>query len=174
MLLSNLLVVIIIIGVFPVVVPKYIMKLFAYTKYNRWFNSNYCVMPHGFPTKALQSETGILEIVSQINILMPQLAGFIDQFTTTVKESNISVVTDTVGNMSINVPASMPEDVAQTVSQKIGVIDRLINTRGQEISDLLQKGTSLENKLKMQNPNYVSQLTAKIEEFRLLNSSYKH
>jgi hypothetical protein len=174
MLLYSLLIIIIITNIFPMIVPKNRIKLFAYIKNNRWFNSNYCVMPHGFPTKALQSDTGILEIVSQINTLMPQLADFINQFTTTVNESNISVVTDTVGNMSISVPASMPEDVANTVSKKIGVIDRLINTRGQEISDLLQKGTSLENKIKMQNPNYVSQLTAKIEEFRLLNASYKH
>lgn len=68
----------------------------------------------------------------------------------------------------------MPEDVANKISTKINVIDRLINTRVQEIHELLQKGMSLDNKLKMENSNYVSQLTSKIEEFRRLNSLYKH
>lgn len=84
------------------------------------------------------------------------------------------MVTDSIGNMSIDVPQNMPDDVANKISTKVGIIDRLITTRGQEIHDLLQKGIHLENKLKMENSNYVSQLTDKIEEFKKLNSSYKH
>lgn len=105
---------------------------------------------------------------------MPQLANFINQFNTTVSQSGITVVTDSIGNMSIDVPQTMSDDVANKISTRIGVIDRLITSRGQEVNDLLQKGTLLENKLKMDNPNYVSQLTDKIQEFRRLNSSYKH
>lgn len=132
------------------------------------------VRPHRFSNKLLQSEPSILDIVGQISTLMPQLADFINQFNTTVNESGVNVVTDTAGNMSVSVPGSMTDEVANAISKKIGIIDRLINTREQEISDLLQKGTSIEDKLKMDNPKYVSQLTDKLKEFKQLNSSYKH
>lgn len=124
--------------------------------------------------KVLKSEMGILDIIAQIDSLLPQLANFINQFNTTINQSNISVVTDAIGNMSIDVPQNMSDDDATKVSTRIGIIDRLITTRGQEINELLQKGNLIENKLKKENPEYVSQLTEKIQEFRRLNHSYKH
>jgi hypothetical protein len=163
-----------IIGVFVPLVRKDSGVSLNNIKSSWCFNSNYMVRPHRFATKPLQSEMSLLDIVGQINTFMPQLADFINQFNTTVNESGVSVLTDRDGNMSVSVPASMTDEVANAISQRIGIIDRLINTRGQEISDLLQKGTSIENKLKMENPHYVSELTAKIEEFKRLNSSYKH
>lgn len=124
--------------------------------------------------KVLKSEMGILDIIAQIDSLLPQLANFINQFNTTINQSNISVVTDAIGNMSIDVPQNMSDEDATKVSTRIGIIDRLITTRGQEINELLQKGNLIENKLKKENPEYVSQLTEKIQEFRRLNHSYKH
>lgn len=122
----------------------------------------------------MRSEMGISEIVAEINSLLPQLSNFINQFDATVTQSGINVVTDSIGSMSIDVPQNMPDDVANKISTRIGIIDRLITTKGQEINDLFQKGIHLENKLKMDNPDYVSQLTDKIKEFKKLNSSYKH
>ena len=136
------------------------------------FYSNCIPKPHLFATKPLRSD--ISEIVTEINTLLPQLADFINQFNTTVSKSGINVVTDSVGNMSIDVPKNMPDSVANNIGTRIGIIDRLITTRGQEINDLLQKGVQAENKLKMENPKYVSQLTETIVEFERLNSSYKH
>jgi hypothetical protein len=134
----------------------------------------YNIKPHSFSTKSLKSEVGVAEILTEVNALLPQLNDFINKFNTTVSQTGISVVTDSIGNLSIDVPKEMTDVVANKVSTKIGVIDRLITTRGQEINDLLQKGMHLENKLKMENPNYVSQLTDKIQEFKRLNSLYKH
>lgn len=130
--------------------------------------------PHSFESKALKADIGISEIVTEINSLLPQLAKFINQFSSTVSQTAVNVVTDSTGSMSIDVPQNMTDDEAQTISTKIGIIDRLITTRGQEINDLLQKGISLENKLKLEDPNYVSQLTDKIKEFKRLNALYKH
>jgi hypothetical protein len=106
---------------------------------------------------------------------MPQLAKFIAEFHTTVNESGgIKVLTDAAGNMEIDLPGSISDHVANKFSTRIGIIDRLITTQGQQVRDLLEKGTDLENKLKMADPNYVSQLTDKIKEFHRLNSLYKH
>jgi len=136
--------------------------------------SNYNVKPHRFATKQLHSEMGISEIITQIDTLLPQLANFINQFSSTVSKSGISVITDTIGTMSIDVPQHMSNEVADKLSTKIGVIDRLITTRSQDINDLLQKGAALENKLKLVDSQYVSQLTDRMQEYKKLISSYKH
>jgi hypothetical protein len=117
---------------------------------------------------------GIPEILAELNSLLPQLSDFINNFNTTVNQSGINVVTDSIGNLSLDVPKEMPDAVANKMSTRIGIIDRLITTKGQEINELLQKGINLENKHKMDNSHYVSQLTDKIQEFKRLNSLYKH
>ena len=138
------------------------------------FNNGEVSNPHAFTSKTLTSAMGITEIVSEIDTLLPQLANFISQFNTTVSQSGISVVTDAAGNMDMDVPKSISDEVANKVGARIGVIDRLITTRGQEINDLLQKGLALEANIKMTDPNYVSQITDRVQEFNKLNSSYKH
>jgi len=122
-----------------------------------------------FSTKLLKSDLSLPEILSEINTLLPQLSNFINQFNNTVNESGITVVTDSIGNLSIDVPQNMSDSAASKVSTRIGIIDRLITTRGQEINDLFQKGTILDNKLRMENPNHVSELAPKIEQFKKLN-----
>jgi hypothetical protein len=135
---------------------------------------NYRVTPHKFATKQLKSDLAISEILAQIDSLLPQLASFINQFNTTVSQSGISVITDTIGNMSIDVPQHISEEVSNKLTNKIGVIDRLITTRSQDISDLVQKGTILEEKLKVADSHYVSQLSDRMQEYKRLISSYKH
>jgi hypothetical protein len=138
------------------------------------FCDNYRVTPHKFATKLLKSDLAISEIVSQIDSLLPQLASFINQFNTTVSQSEISVITDTIGNMSIDVPQHISEELANKLTNKIGVIDRLITTRSQDISDLIKQGTILEEKLKLADSHYVSQLSDRMQEYKRLISSYKH
>jgi hypothetical protein len=106
--------------------------------------------------------------------MLPQLSGFIEQFNNVVKEFNVNVVTDTFGNMSVDVPMDMTDSQANFVSKKLGVIDKLINSHGTSINELFQKGLKIEGNIKANNPNYSSALTDKISEFKLLNRSYKH
>lgn len=129
--------------------------------------------PHAFASVALHSETTVLEVVTEVGKLLPQLSNFIAQFDATVVKSGVNVITDTAGSMSIDVPNSMPDVEASKVSTRLGVIDRLINTRGQEINLLLQKGLQL-SKVKGENSEHVSQLHDQIQEFRRLNNLYKH
>lgn len=129
--------------------------------------------PHTFASVALHSETTVLEVVSEVGKLLPQLSSFIAQFDATVVKSGVNVMTDAVGSMSIDVPNSMPDAEASQISTRLGVIDRLINTRGQEINLLLQKGLQL-SKVNGENPEHVSQLHNQIQEFSRLNIIYKH
>jgi hypothetical protein len=43
----------------------------------------------------------------------------------------------------------MSDDVAQKVSTRINIIDSLITTRQSDISDLIQKGLALQNKINL-------------------------
>lgn len=141
--------------------------------YIDWYSDN-IPKSHAFVNYTIQSNIDITNIVSELNVLLPQLSDFINQFNNEINQNGINVITDSTGNMSIDVPSNMPNVESERISTRIGVIDRLITTRGQEINELLKKGLSMENKLKMENPNYVSQLSDKITEFKRLNDLYKH
>jgi ABC-type transporter Mla subunit MlaD len=114
------------------------------------------------------------QILSQINILLPQLSEFLNQFNNIIAENNINVVTDSVGNMSIDAPNSMSDEQTQFVSKKVGVVDRLINTRGEQINQLLEEGMKKDNALKSANPKHHSVILEKLAEFNRLKDSYKH
>lgn len=148
--------------------------MYNYNKLAFEFTSSPLKGNDSLATNLLKSDMSLTEILTEINTLLPQLANFVNQFHSTVNQSGIVVVTDTMGNMSIDVPNTMSELETNNISTRIGIIDRLITTRGQQLNELFQKGTLLESNLKIENPNYVSQLTEKIEEFKNLNSSYKH
>jgi hypothetical protein len=156
---------------------KYFNTIFNDKYYNTTFSSKYpytVAKPYDFVSLRLESGLDISSIVTEVNALLPQLAGFIDQFNNIVTQSSLNVITDSVGNMSIDVPHSMSDIEAQNISKRISVIDRLITTHGNSINDLFQKGLSLESKLKANNPNYVSELSDQLAQFKKLNASYKH
>lgn len=130
--------------------------------------------PYRFVSSTLQCGVDINNIVNEVNSILPQLADFIGQFNNLITQTGINVITDSVGNMSIDVPNNMPETEANKLSTRIGIIDRLITNHDTTLNDLFKKGLSLENKLKTDNPNYVSQLSEQISEYKKLNASYKH
>jgi|1185.fasta_scaffold27552_2 uncharacterized tellurite resistance protein B-like protein len=113
-------------------------------------------------------------IICELSNLLPQLSGFIDQFNSLVVSSGVNVFTDHAGNMSVDIPNSMTDVDASNVVKRLSIIDRLINTQGSAINDLLQAGMKIEKELKVSDPNYTSNLVQQIEEFKRLNSSYKH
>ena len=127
----------------------------------------------GFVTLPLKSSFELDNIILEVNRMLPQLAGFIEQFNNIISQHGINVVTDAQGNMSMDVPASMPETTYKNISNRLGIVDRLINNHGYSISDLFQKGLSLEQEIKQTDQNYTSQLTDQIEKFKKLNASYK-
>lgn len=122
----------------------------------------------------MESNVEFTQILTDLGAYLPQLGQFIIQFNDVVTRNGINVITDSVGNMSMDVPSEMSDALANNLSKRLGIIDRLITQRGQEINELLLKGLELEKNLKLENPDYVSPLTEKINEFKRLNSIYKH
>ena len=113
-------------------------------------------------------------IILSIGSHMSEFSTFINKFDTTVVQEGINVMTDSEGNLSIEVPSTMSDDVAKKVTTKIEIIDRLINTRESDISDLIKKGLALQNKISTVDPSYKSEIFNQITEFEKLKSSYKH
>ena len=122
------------------------------------------------PTELLQEFNHIVE---KIDILMPQLYDFIMQFNQVVATPGLNVVTDAGGNMALDVPVSMPDAQAENIGKRLGIIDRLITTRGQEINGLLQRGIKVESSLGSP-PELESKILDRIREFERLNAIFRH
>ena len=115
-----------------------------------------------------------MDIVDQIDALIPQFAGFIDQFNTLVIQKSVNVISDSCGNMSIDVPHDMSSKEAGNISKRINIIDSLIESHNITITDLIERGFNIENKLKSDSGNHISELVNKKAEFNKLRNSYQH
>ena len=151
-----------------------ILSILAYKDSSNNFKGNFIPKPYSFINETSQSNLDLSNILTEVGALLPQLSEFITQFNNVVTQNGINVITDSQGNMNMDIPSNMPDSIAKNISTRLGIIDRLITTRGQEINELLQKGLQAENNLKIENPGYTSQLTEKINEFKRLNNLYKH
>ena len=129
--------------------------------------------PHAFVSLPLKSDD-LTPLILEINRLLPQLAEFITQFNLLVTENSVNVITDALGNMSIEVPKNMSDNTANSVSGRLSIIDRLINSHGSSLNEQFQKGLNIENKIRSSNPEYKSQILEQIAKFKELNNSYKH
>jgi hypothetical protein len=116
----------------------------------------------------------LYDIIGEVTRLLPQLSEFIAQFNNLVANSGVNVFTDCAGNMSVDIPDSMSVADGSNIVKRLGIIDRLINTHGSTINELLQQGLNLEKQIKISDSSYTPKLTQYIQEFKALNSSYKH
>lgn len=105
---------------------------------------------------------------------MSELSTFILKIYNTVVENGINVISDSEGNLSIDVPSTMSDDLAQKVGTRINIIDNLITKRKSDISDLIQKGLALQNNINLLDSSYKSEILNQITEFEKLKNSYKH
>jgi len=116
----------------------------------------------------------LAEILAELTPLLTQLDKLIDSFHNLAHTNNINVITDVVGNLSIDAPSNMPDVKCLDLQERVGLSDRIINTQGSKIHDLFQQGHALERQLKSSDPNYTSQLTAKLGVFNNLKAKYGH
>ena len=134
---------------------------------------------HAFLTSSSAMKSGtdiqaLTDIILVIGAHLSELSGYITKFNNTVIENGINVITDSEGNLDMDVPANMTKEVGKQVSLKINIIDSLIRTRESDISELIDKGLSLQNKINSVDPFYKSEILSKVSEFEKLKSIYKH
>jgi hypothetical protein len=113
-------------------------------------------------------------IISNIDHVLPVLTRFIEEFNNVVSNNDITVITNHNGDMSIDVPLDMPKDKTQFLSNRIGMLDRYINTNGSDLQTLFQKAQIEQDKLKALNCKEIPQISKQIQTFIELNKSYKN
>lgn len=116
----------------------------------------------------------LADIILSIGGYLSELNGYMSKFNNTVIETGINVITDSEGNLGMDVPDTMSEEVAKQVSLKINIIDSLITKRQSDISELIDKGLTLQNKINSVDPFYKSEILSKVSEFEKLKGLYKH
>lgn len=130
--------------------------------------------PHQFINASMRSGLDLVDILADLNKLVPQFGTFVEQFNTIVNENSLNVFTDSDGALFIDVPKDMPQGKSTEISNKVGVLDRLIATQKNSIGSLFLKGSLAENKFKENNPNYISELNDLRKAFQGFKDSYKH
>jgi len=129
--------------------------------------------PHAFVSLPIQSTLEIEAIILELGNLLPQITDFIQQFNSTIINTGINVITDATGNLNIDVPSSMSDLEVKNITNRIGVLDRLINTQTDKASALLDKGLNLEKSLPSRY-EYLTKLQDKSKILQELRNSYKH
>jgi len=116
----------------------------------------------------------LAEIVLALGTHLADYASFIQRFNSTVVETGINVISDSEGNLSMQVPSAMSESVYNKLSTKIGIIDSLIAKKQSDISELIPKGLALHNKITAVNPLHTSPILGQVTQFQHLQSLYTH
>lgn len=113
-------------------------------------------------------------ILFEIDSLIPQLSLFVNQFDEVVNANGINVITDTDGNMSIDVPKDMSEETSTKIVTRIGIIDRLISERSSNLDELFKQGFDIEKRIKNDHSQYISKIAEKAKAFKEIKQNYKH
>ena len=121
-----------------------------------------------------EQNADLIAVVTELDKLLPQLQGFINNWNNTITQYGVNVITDGTNNLAIDVPSNTNDTDASLCAKKIKVLDSLIHDRLDTIKDLFQKGYKIELEIKSSNNKYVSALTEKSLILKELNNSYKH
>ena len=116
----------------------------------------------------------LTDLILTIGVHLAELSSYINKFNNTISETGINVITDSQGNMEMDAPANMSDELAKKVSLRISIIDSLINKRQSDVSELIDKGLALQKNINSVDPLYKSEILSKVSEFEKLKGLYKH
>ncbi|CZT13998.1 uncharacterized protein RAG0_17778 [Rhynchosporium agropyri] len=111
----------------------------------------------------------LLDIISQIDYILPQLSKFIEEFNTVVSDNDINVIKDVHGD----VPSEMSNEISKNLSKRIGILDRLINTKSSDIHTLFQQAQAEQTRLEALNTKDIPQISKQMQTILDLNVSFK-
>ena len=112
--------------------------------------------------------------LSEIDRLMSQIAGFTSQFHHFLNDNSINVITDAQGQLDIDVPNDISDELAEQHANRINVYDRLINTNINSVENRLERVSELEEQIREIDSNYVSQLPEYSDRLSRLIRLYGH
>ena len=120
----------------------------------------------------LQNE--LSPLIDESNRLLAQLEGFINRFNSFVINNNINVITDTQGNMEIEVSNGVNDNQATLYSNTIHTLDNLIRNHINTIEQLVTRGNQLENNILNIDNSYNRQFYYINIRLHNLKANYAH
>ena len=130
------------------------------------------LLAHSNPDHMQAYTTDLNTVISNLNHYIPQLSKFINDILQVQVKYNVIIV-DQLGSLNIDVPADMTDVVQSEVVKKVRILDSLYTQRCIDIETELTKGRSIENLIKLQNPDYTSKISGQIAEFARLRGAFK-
>ena len=113
-------------------------------------------------------------VIIELDRLFPQLSDFINKFKDFVNETQINVITDAQGGLSIDVLEGLDHSIVKMYATKVQVLDSLIHNHIHKIEELLLKASKIEGEILEFNHDYISQLASSLEKLKVLINSYGH
>ena len=123
---------------------------------------------------AINPSIELQDIFQELNRMLSQLSGFINQFHNFIRETGINVITDAQGTLSIDIQESITESVAQQHVIRINTLDSLISNRIDAIENLIERASDLEGQIMESDNDYVSQLSQYRNRLTQSTQSYGH
>jgi cytochrome c oxidase subunit 1 len=131
--------------------------------------------PHAFVSLPLQSVgtlatiDALTTLVSNINLMLPQLEVFLSRFETFLSVNDVIAVVDTSGTMHADVPLVMSHHEASRITNEMSTMDKWVQSHHSNLRDLFREAVKLENELKANDHEYKSILESEVKKFRKLS-----
>ena len=129
-------------------------------------------MPGSVSSSDLQDQLG--QITTDLDRLFSQLNLFISQFHNFINQSNINVITDAQGQLSIDVLDTVDDSTSEQYANRINVFDRLVRNHMESAETMLDRMSDLEGQISGLDPNYVSRVQNYRNTLNVLIRYYGH
>ena len=149
------------------------LKKCSYTPYNNNLN-NVRVYVNRSNVTLYELQNQLSTIIDESNRLLSQLDSFINRFNSFIMDSNINIITDTQGNMSMDIPSSIDDNTVAVHTNRVHTLDNLIRNHVNRLEQLIVRGNSLENDILYIDSGYNTQFQYISDRLTYLKNKYKH
>ena len=115
-----------------------------------------------------------LTLIEEITTHLNQMEQFIVEYEKFIIVNDLNVFTTSEQDTYIDAPHNMSEENLQYARKRVDVLDRVINTRRDQIEDLFKEAWKKENALKKSDPNFKSAIKDKADAFKKIKDRYRN
>lgn len=116
--------------------------------------------------------TALEAITTDLTPLLTQFGNFINQFNHHLASYDILVINDASGH-DISIMNNHDADTEKLIVTKYKILDGILQDRTDKIETLLAKGKNLFSTIKVEQPDYTSNILSQAEEFKRLKTNFK-
>lgn len=149
--------------------------IFSFTKYSyRPYENNISVYTNTSNVTTYELHNQLSIVLDESNRLLSQLDNFINRFNSFIVDNNINIITDSQGNMSMDISSNLDNSTAVSYTNRVHTLDNLIRNHVNSLEQLVLRGNSLENDISYIDSNYSKQFKYISDRLIYLKNSYKH